>query len=475
MHRRAVILLAGLATLAVLGWFGVRMLDAHRTARQGIPPRPDLAGWPPALLDSLALAEQRAGGWRHPAAGLASLAALYHANGFYPEALACYDGLRRLEPHNARWPHLEAAILTGFGRMDEALPLQRKAVELAGDYPPARLRLADLLLKSGHPAEAAAAYAEALEHAPGNAYALLGLARCDLAKGDWQRARARLESAIAANPDFIGGLSLLVTVQEHLGDPAAAEELRTRIAGREFTDLPDPWLDALSDACFDAYRLSVTASVVYFAGDHAKARELLERAIILAPDVSSYRRQLAQLLRSKGEPAPARDHLAQAVAANPADADAWLQLVQTLEELRQHSAAQQALAAGLAHCPQSPSLHQEQARRLRAAGRLDEAIAEFRTSHGLRPSEAAPLVELANACMAAGRTEEGLAALQLALERQPGHPLALAALTYYYISAGDEAGALRQWQQVRAQPRTPPPLAEDLRTAFRRQFGHNPP
>ena len=124
---------------------------------QHLPATPDLGSQPAVLGESLAEAETRARSWRRATDGLAELSRLYHANGLYPEALLCYAGLQQADPRNARWPHLQACIITNYGRMDEALPLREQAVALAPDYLPARLRLGDVLLKGNRTAEAAKA------------------------------------------------------------------------------------------------------------------------------------------------------------------------------------------------------------------------------------------------------------------------------------------------------------------------------
>jgi tetratricopeptide (TPR) repeat protein len=471
--------LALVITLAVLlvggGWYGYRIASRHAIAVRHIPAVPSLTDQQAALTESLAEAEARARTWLHATAGLADLSRLYHANGYYPEAMACYEGLRQIEPANGRWPHLQASIIAIFGRMEEALPLLQQAVALAPDYLPARLRLGDVLLKGNRPAEATQVYAEALRRAPGDPYALLGLARCDLTANDWTKAKARLEEAMARHPDSIGVLSLLVTVSEHFGDFATADSLKTAIGRREFSDLPDPWVDDLAEVCFDAYRLSVAAAVANSAGNRTTALDLLDRSIALAPNASTYHRQAGQLLLDDRNYGAAKTHLEKAVALNPADSDAWLRLIDALRGLGQTQAAVSALLNGLSHCPQSPSLHLEYARWLRDSNRLDEAIAEFRYGYQLRPSEASPLVELATAYITAGRTDEAVAALNLALERQPDHPTALATLAFLAISNNDEAGALRRWEQIRRQPKTPAAIINSLRQSYQQQFGRNLP
>lgn len=475
MNRSRILLILLAAVLALGCWWGWRGTQRQRAVARHLPAVPALDGWPPTLADQISDAETEARSWTGSVAGLTALSRLYHANGFFPEALLCYDGLRSLDPRDARWWHLAAGIHSLFGRADEALPLQQRATELDPSYLPAWIRLGDVLVKANRPEAATRAYTEALQRSSGHPYALLGLARCAIAGGDWSGARTRLDAATASHPDFIGALSLLVTVSEHFNDQDAADDLRARIGRREFTDVPDPWLDGLADVCFDAYRLSVTAAVASSAGEPARALELLDAAISLAPRHSSFRRQAGQIHINGRNYTAARAQLESAVSANPADSDAWLLLISTLRELSQPEAALNALSRALTHCPQSPSLHLEYARWLKSSGRLKEAAAEFRRGYDLRPSEASPLVELAQVLFAAGQNQDALAALNLALERQPGHPMAQATLTFYAISQNDEPTAVRRWSEVRRQPKTPPEVVSGLQQAFLQQFGRPPP
>ncbi|MEI6107971.1 MAG: tetratricopeptide repeat protein [Opitutae bacterium] len=468
---------AGLLLTGVIGagWLGWIAIQRHNIVAEHLPDRPELGSYPSDLIDLIAQAEGTARGYVRPAAGLAALSRFYHANGFYPAALLCYDGLRLLEPQGARWAHLPACILAEFGRLDEALPLERRAIELAPDYLPARLRLGDILLKNNQITEASAAYAAVLEREPGNPYALLGLARGAISHGAWTKAAEHLRLAVSRHPDFIGALSLLVTVDEHLGALAEVAALKAAIGKREFSDLTDEWLASLVEDCYDSYRLSVAAAVAKAAGDTTATHRHLERAIAIAPANSGYRRQLAALLTREGKLPEARVHLEKAVAAAPEDADSWLFLVQNLNALGETVQAEQMLTKGLSVCPLSPSLHLERARWWSKAGRPEEAILEYRESYRLRPSEASPLVELATVYFSVGRVDEAVAALREALLRQPAHPIAQATLALIAISQGDEAGARGWWNRVRLQPDTPPPAVETIRQAFQQQFGRSLP
>jgi tetratricopeptide (TPR) repeat protein len=470
--RRPRLPAAGLALALVWGiWLGWRTFDRQRVAAAAVPARPALTGWAVALAPKLADAEEKAGGYGSPIAGLAALSRLYHANGFYNEALQCYEGLRRLQPKEPRWPYLEAAILAGFGRLDEARPFYERAVALAPDYVPARVRLGDVLLKTNRPADAALAYRAVLALVPAEPYALHGLARCDLAAGDWSAARDHLRQAIADHPDFIGALSLLVTVDEHLGDQDEADSLKTTIGTREYVDIADAWSDALTDDCYDPYRLSVAASMANFSGDGPRAQQLLERAIAMAPGTGSYHRQLGSMFFHANDFGPARAEVEKAVEISPDNPYSWDLLVKILIAMGQTEAADSALARGLANCPDSPDLHLERAHRLNQAGDLEDAIPEYREAYRLWPSEGGPLVELATVYFNLNRRDDALAALREALQKQPEQPLALAMLTFDSISRGDKESALQWWEHVRHQPRTPAQAVDSVRQAYQQKFG----
>ena len=466
-----VLLVAGLG----LGlWLVPRAIYQHQIAVGSVPSRPVLNTWPEELAARIARGEKSAQGYWRPAAGLTELSRLYHANGFYHEALQCLDGLQRLDPGAARWPHLQATILAEFGRLDEALPAGERAVGLAPDYVPARLRLGDVRLKANQTAAAAQAYAGVLVHDPDNPYALLGLAKCDLEGGAWTQARDHLEQAIKQHPDFIGALSHLVTVREHFEDKAGADTLRAIIVKREFHELADPWRDELADDCYDPYQLSVAAAKANFAGDATAARRWLERASNLAPNDGSYRRQLGKMLLETRDFSNARAQLEKAVALAPDDSEAWSLLIVLFTAQGDTAAIDRTVATGLVHCPQSAALHYTHGQRLGSAGRYPEAISEFQTAQRLRPNEANAYIDLALIYFRQERLDEAVAELKGALAAQPGHPLALEALARYAIGSGDEPAARHWIRQLRLQPRVP---MEDMKTItgeFQQRFSRAP-
>jgi len=425
------------------------------------------------LAEQIDLAEKEARSFVHPVRGLIKLSRLYHANGDYDQALQCYAGLRRLEPGNAMWPHLEANLFALYGRMEDAIPREARAVELAPDYVPARLRLADEYLKSARGKEARAAFNEVLNRSKDNPYALLGIARCDIQDGDWNGASETLRRAINANHEFIGAMSLMVTVYDHFGDGEHAEALRQTIGRREFIDLEDPWLDELMDDCYDAYRISVVAAVQNFAGHSDVAQALLRRSIELEPKAATYHRQYAKLLSQEGNLPEARSQLETAVQLNATDNDAWLLLYQVEKDMQDMPAATATLMRALANCPKSASLHLERAHLMRSQGQVDLEAYELREAYAADMRDGRPLEELALLYISQNRIGDAMTELKEALLRQPENPHSLAMMTFCYINAGDEAAATRWWtERVQRQPKVPVDLKQTLQQEFQQKFGH---
>lgn len=478
MSRGKKILLALLVLLAAGGGaVGFRAWQNHQrlAALVGvIPPKPDLAGQPAALVTRVTLADTRLRRGDEILTRATELASLYHANGFLPEAAACYQALATAAPTEPRWPHRLASIYAGFGQLEVAVPLWQRAVALQPDFAPARIRLGDALLKLNRDREATEAYDALIARDADNPYALLGLARLDLRRNAPGQARTRLERALAVSRGAIG-YDLLATACEQLGDHARAAELRgTAKSSGAYYDPPDAWLDDIYFDCYDALRVCLAAGVAEHSGDTATARRLFEHAVAFAPREAQVFLNYGLFAMQRQELPLARQQFEQALALDPRLPDAWAQLVVIHQKKGDTAAAERALAQGLAQCPQSPGLHLEHARRLAARGQVDAAIAAFRTSARLRPEEAGALFELANLLLQLDRTDEAIREIRRALEIEPDHPTGLVTLALHGIATGDQNAARHWLGRARAQVRVPRDQLANLAAQFQEQFGRSP-
>ncbi len=475
--RIAIRLGIAVTALLVVGFGSYRFFRGNAESavvKEWIPARPDITGFPAALDSALAAAEARARDRDGALAGLEELSALYHANGFYDQAVHCYQGLRQLDPDNARWPHLHASILAGFGMAEQALALWEQVVELDPDYLPARLRIGDAALKSAQPADAATAYNAALQTAPGDPYALLGLARIDLEQGRDEAALRKLETVVQRS-NYTLGYDLIVTLYENAGrhDQAMAVRRQEGASGA-YRDPPDRWLDGLITHCYDPYRLALEAGERSRRGNVESAIDLLQRAVALDPADTAARYQLGNLYFEQRRIDEAIEAFRRCTVDDPGFADGWGKLSAAIAQTGRVAEAERIIEQGIEAIPDSPSLHRMRAHRHWARGNLGAAIADFRTAIRLRPNDPGGYIELGTVLNQQGRDREALQLFETALVYDPANPTALAVLALRHIDSGDRSAADAAWEKIINQPRATENHLNLLRQAYHQRFGELP-
>jgi protein O-GlcNAc transferase len=438
------------------------------------PPLPAAVGDSAPGLDSrLAACATKFATWPVDRYALAEYTLLCHANGLLPEAVRGYEALLVVDPTEPRWPHLLANILTGYGRMEEALPWLQRATVLAPAEPIVWQRLGETFLKSNRLPEAAAAFDEVLKRRPADIHALFGLARCDLQAGRFTAARSRLQEAVGANPDFPGAQSLLATVFERLGNPAAAQAARLRVRGDgRYTEAPDPWAVDLVKYCHNPYTLLVAASALSSDAKHRDALPLLERAIALDPHDARLHRQQGNALARLGDLPAARPKLAQALALDPTNEKIRTDLINVLKGLKDTPALEQVILDGVSANPESAGFRFEAGLVAVRHGRVDDAVALFSEVWTREPDQTAAPCELAAVYFSAGRDAEGEAVLAQLLARHPDDPAVLTVLVRRGIETRDSRTG--DWlRRAQATGKSLTTLAE-LRQAYFARFGVMP-
>jgi len=476
MKRRFTLSLLTLALVgAGVGGYGVwERYAVQRHWREIRPEKPATVGAAAPGLDvRLAATATRWENWPPDRAALAEFSQLCQANGLLPEAIQGYEALLTVDPTEGRWPHLLAEVLSGLGRLDEALPQLRRVTEIAPQQKIGWLRYADALLKTNHTAEAENAYKAVLKLSPGDVFALFGLARCDLQVGRLTAARSRLQQAVAANPDFPGAQSLLAMVFDQLGNAEAADLARKRVSGDgRYNAAPDPWALDLVAYGYNPYTLLTAASAASSDGVPKDALPLLHRALELDGNDARLHRQLGNTLMRLGDQGGALQELERALALAPTNEKIRTDLIKVLRVMEENAKLEQVVREGTQTNPESAGLHFEAAGLAAKAGRTDEAINHYSAAWKLRPEEISAPFELATLCFGAGRTAEGLAALEAVLKLQPRHLPTLTLLVLGGIESGDPR--TRDWlQRLEAQPEPPAGLGE-LRRSYQRRFGSAP-
>jgi len=420
----------GLGLVQVWRW---QALPARVEA--ALPSEPSLAGWPPELGGRVASARAKAGARGSALDGAAELGRLYHANGFAAEAEACWRFLHGEQPGEARWAHLLADLRRAASDYDVMESLLREVVRLDPDYAPAWLQLAGHLFKTGRHDEAEQAYTRRLVLVPGDPYARLGMARVALQGGRADAARRTIEEVVKDHPRFAPAQNLLAELLAAAGDEAGAARHRQlgNIAIRYF-EPEDPWVDELTDWCFDAKRLRVRATIEFQIERGDRGVGLMERAARLTPEDPDGFAALGDLFIKLGEAERARTALEECLrlsaqpGAKAPPVMVFVNLSHAFRLLKQPADALRVLQRARELHPQAFELYDEFGIVLGDLGRLDEAVGAFRTAIAKNPGDPNSNFNLAVVLLGLNRRAEAYEALRQSLTLKPTFPQSLSLL-----------------------------------------------
>ena len=149
----------------------------------------------------------------------------------YSDADVAYHRMMTLSPNLASYNRIAYQRFV-TGKTDEALAWMSTAVKagspIAENQAWCLVEFGDMLFKTGHTADAHAAYQTALEKLPGYHRALAALGREYAANGEFQKAADNFvkAQAVIPLPDYAAALEMLYT---RLGNRAAAEQQRQLI------------------------------------------------------------------------------------------------------------------------------------------------------------------------------------------------------------------------------------------------------
>ena len=468
-----------LISLFVVGCLGAAIAwkscnDAQRRLDIALayrPERPDISGRNESFKRAFLSLEDTFHAQENTLTALVGLSRLYHANGYYDQAILCYEGLLRLEPDNAVWPHRLAAIYANFGQLELALPLLEKTVDLQPDYAPAWIRLGNVHLKLGQVGAARRSFQEALNTQSKIPHALFGLARVASEEGDWKTVVGLLETSRRESRVDLG-IDLLVTAYEKLGRKSRAFSIRGEAkALSAHNELPDRWITELNDVCFDDYQLALAGGTAKYAGDISTAIRRLQQAIKLVPENGRHRIQLGSIYQESGRLEDALEQFNQSIRIDPTLPDAWTYSIAIHKQLGNPSQAEALLESGLLQCPNAYHLLMEKGRLLQSRGLTQLSTKYFLSAAEERFDSAQPLVEAATNFFSMEQISQGMEVLQQALLAEPDHPLALSTLAFAAIGTKQKSLALELLERIETQPRVPAEDLRQLRTKFQETFG----
>lgn len=416
-RRRLLLVIAAAALAAGIGyglwaWSRVPLID---------PPDPDLASTDPGV--AVAIADARAAVQATPrsAGAWGRLGMTLHVHDFFPEAERCYAQAGRLDPHDARWPYLQAVtLLHDKADPGPALGCLERAAALSGNVPAPRLRLGEALLEQGRLDEAEGQFRRALEQDGGDARAHLGLGRAALCRGDLPAGLRHLKRSLVSAPRVKTTHVLLAEVHHRLGDEPAEDEERRQL--EQLPDdpaWPDPYLQEVEQCWVGVVPRVNRANELVRQGRAADAIRLMEQTAARYPDSVLARLVLGRLCNQAGESEAAERTLREAVRLQPDAFETQFELGVALEAQGQDQAAAECYRQAVRCQPEFGSAHHNLGRCLLRRGDRAGAIEAFRAAVRYRPNFAAAHLALGSLLADARQDAEALVHLRHAVRLNP--------------------------------------------------------
>ncbi len=357
--------------------------------------------------------------------------------GQWDEALRVYEqGLEASPEDAAIYQKRMGAIRIVQGNPEEAWRLATEAAEADPDDQEARLMKANLMLTAGAGEGLEGSmreYQRLLEDDPGNAVAMVNLARAHLRRGESSEALRLLVAAVKARPDFPEARLFLGNVQLRAGEPQQAMEQAEA---------------TLELAPGSPAALLLRAQALVGLEQFGPARTALEQLARQYPDSPEIQTELATLAVREGNQREAAAIFTELRNQGTGGAAATAGLAETYSGAGQYDRAVAVLREELEKSPGSVSLRELLAATLGRAGDHEGAIREYQTLVSANPESPDLRLGLGSVYRKAGDAEAAIREFSRAAEQAPEQPLAWLLLAVTSQNAGHTEQAVNAYRKV---------------------------
>ena len=374
---------------------------------------------------------------------LGRMGQLYQAHRLLEVAEDCYREAQVRDSESFAWPYYWGVLAARRGDLEVAATALQRAVELAPQDVPAKIRLADLELDRGNTETAHALYDEVRLLDPSLAAAEYGLGRVAAENRDFDKAIEHYSRALAAQP----GASV---IHYHLGQAyrqlGQIDQARIHLSrsGQMRVAMPDPLMQELTTLMMGASPHLTRGNAALREGRFTAGAAEYRRAVGADPDNFRARQSLASVLLRLGDLESAVEHFEAAVQLAPENARAQSDLGVVLAEVGEDERAIQHLRLAVELEPALVKAQFNLANALARRGSYDEAVNTYRQLLEIDSSHLEARSRLGTALAQAGRLEEGTVELRQVVERDPGDARARLNLGVALAEAGDLQGAIAQ-------------------------------
>ena len=287
-----------------------------------------------------------------------------------------YLNARTLVPSDRRWAYYLGHLYRNTGPLTEAATKLEHARRLAPGDVATPVWLGEVHHALGSPGQAQPLFARALELDPEAAASWFGAGRVALTAGDHERAVAALERALSLNPRATAIHQPLGLAFRGLGDMERAQAHLALQGGVE-AHPPDPLMSELDDLLHSVQAYEARGRFALDGGEWARAADLFQRALELAPSGPGLRSLLGTTLWRMGDLRGAQNQFERVDPAAPDYREAQHSLGMLLDENGRSDEAIDRFSAALTRNPDDLQTRIALAGALGRVGQADEALAQY--------------------------------------------------------------------------------------------------
>jgi tetratricopeptide (TPR) repeat protein len=344
------------------------------------------------------------------------LGRVLHAYKLDTGAIISYRRARLLDPGSYEVAYYLGIAQLQSGNDSAAMEQLAEALTLNPDYQPARLRLAELLMKTGQLDEAGQLYTTLLDSPVDAARGHYGLGQIAFRGGDTATAITQYHQALQLFESFGPVHYALALAYRDKGDIRMADQHMALYRQYQKNGPPynDPLLEALDELDISTRSAIRRARQQFESGRYPEAAKLLEAAVSTDPQSVEAHMKLVRLYSLMGD----------------------------FEQLEQHYRAVVSLD------PDLPAAHLLYGQALGDAGHYEQAIESLRKVFETEPDHVQANTYLAQACEELGRNDEALQHYRLAVAGEPNNRFVNYLLGRRLLADGQTAEATGHLEQA---------------------------
>lgn len=315
------------------------------------------------------------------------LGLLYEAHGYHDLAKLCYANAIAIAESNPRWRYHWAVLAQESGDVQAAESNLREVIAKRPDYAPAHQRLGLLLLDRNALQEAGYSFERVVQLRPDEVQGYIGLARVRLRMHEDREAVDVLSKALTIAPDRPEVHYLLGRAYRGLGRVEQGKVELARGGQAQQPVVRDPWRQEMLPLRLTRWLRRSRANDLLAEGQVAAAAEELEGLLADYPDNQNLMNDLAVAYSRLQRDDEAMRLLTDALRINEDHVPTHVNLAMLLGSRRDLARALEHAEKATVLAPKNAGAFSTKAKILLHLRRPDEALASFRQSEFLDPSD----------------------------------------------------------------------------------------